>query len=174
MALTMMGPLPDRVIQVLQDFLPEELDQVDIEMADGIVTPDIEERNYFNRDRRVIANYPALTIRIVASNPIEVRPKQFGSRVDAKHDLEVIVHVVASQGDAETLQALMARYAAGIIRVLCIQRERLGTTLDPAAFVDIVEWLRPISYSPMPTQTEGAIVRSVTIPLSIRRREVRV
>lgn len=171
--ITLLAPLPDRVVQVLKDFLADELALIDIALADGITTPPILDENFFPRDRRVIGTFPAVTIRMTGAHPVEVRPIRFGSRTDAKCRVLILVHVTSTQGDAETLQNLMARYAAGVIRTLCIQHERLDTIEDAGQFVEIVEWLEPLQFSPPPEQKEGAIVRTVTIPLSIRRREVR-
>lgn len=174
MALHLMAALPARIIQVLKDFLPAELDLLDASLADGIVTPDINaSRGYHEVEKRIIDFYPALTIRTMESEPIEVRPVQFGERIDARHHVELMVHVTAQQGNALLLQKLIHRYATAIVRVLTIRKLNLETAADPTQYAEIVEWLQPMIYSPLAEQAEGAIVRTVTIPLSVRLREVR-
>lgn len=173
MPLHLMAAVPARVIQVLKDFLPAELDLIDTSMADGVVTPDIPNRDYFEIDKKIVDSFPALTIRTVMSEPVEIRPITFGSRSDARHHIELMVHVTSTQGDALRMQKLLHRYATAIIRVLTIQKCNLETAADPVQYAEIVEWTQPMMYSPLPQQAEGAIVRTVTIPLSVRLREVR-
>ncbi len=174
MAIRMMSGLPGRVIQVLKDFLPAELDLIDAEENDGITTPDIAARDYHEWDRPVIPEYPACSIRPVSASPVEVRPDTFGKRVDARYRLDVIFHVTIGQSDdPQTIQDLLFRYVTGAVRVLCIMKEALQTTADPTRFVEIVEWVGDATYGPEVEQDEGALVRSAVLPISVRRREER-
>jgi hypothetical protein len=174
MPLTLMARLPARVIQVLKDYLPAELDLVDANVGDGIVTPDIDtSRGYFELDKRVLDVIPSLCIHTLSSEPVEVKPITFGSRAYAIHNLEILVTVSSQLGDALLMEKLLHRYAAAIIRVLCIQKLNLETAADPVPFAEIVQWLGTIDYRPLPEQQDGKIVRTVSIPIAVRLREVR-
>ena len=178
MAVRMMSGLTARVIQVLVDFLPAELDLIDTEESDGITTPDIDAGNYFEWERKVIPEFPAMTIRTVSSTPIEVRPDSFGQRVDAVHQMDLLFHCTLAQANSDPLelQKLTERYVNGAMRVLTLIKNRLETSADDNPFqgVQLVEWLADATYPPEPEQDDGAIVRTATLPISIRRVEARV
>lgn len=174
MPLTLMSKLPARIIQVLKDFLPAELDLVDANVADGLVTPDIDPaRGYFELDKRTLDVIPSLCVHCVSSEPLEVKPITFGSRAYAIHNIEILVTVSSQLGDALVLEKLLYRYAAAVIRVLCIQKLNLETAADPTQFCEIVQWLGTMDYRPLPEQQDGKIVRTVSIPIAVRLREVR-
>jgi hypothetical protein len=176
MAIRMMSGLPERVIQVLKDFLPAELDLIDAEEADSITTPDIGADDYHEWDRPVIHEFPACSIRPVSSRPVEVLSEGFGKRVDAVHRLDVSFHVVIAQAtdsDPQMMQDLLFRYITGAMRVLCVTKEALQTTADPTRFVEIVTWFGEATYGPGVEQDDGAIVRSAVLPIAVRRREER-
>ncbi len=175
MSLRLMSGLPARVIAVLQDYLPAELNLIDAEEADGITTPDIAAGDYFEWDRQVLYNFPACTIRTVSSTPVEVLPEGFGKRVDAIHRLDIMFHArdEDAAGSEVTLQRLMHRYVNGAMRVLCVVYEALQTVADPTRHVEIVTWAGPATYGPEMPQEDGAVVRTATLPIDIRRREAR-
>ncbi len=62
----MMSGLPARIIQVLKDFLPAELDLIDAEEADGITTPDIPTAGYYQWDKKNIPEHLSFAIRTVS------------------------------------------------------------------------------------------------------------
>jgi len=180
MSLRMMSGLPLRISQVLQDFLPAELDLIDAEEADGITTADVPAANFYQWDGRWIPETPACAIRMVSSTPIDVRTYLMGERMDASHRLDVIFHLTAGDiGPADgtsnpvTMQALLARYINGAMRVLCVRHEALDTTADPTRYVELVTWAEPATYGPDVEQEDGAVVRSATLPIAVRRREAR-
>lgn len=176
MALRLMSGLPARVAQVLKDFLPAELDLIDAEEADGITTPDVANANYYEWDQQVIPKFPACSIRTVSSAPVEVRPDTFGRRVDARHRLDVMFHATLQEvvgSDPLVLQKLMHRYVNGAMRVLCLMKEALQTSADNVRFLELVEWAEAATYGPEEAQGDGAIVRTATLPISVRRREER-
>lgn len=182
MSIRMMSAIPARVIQVLQDFLPAELDLIDAEEADGIVTPDIPTNPtcWHAWDRRLIVEFPAMSIRTAASSPLEVRPDTFGARVNAIHRLDLMFHAtLANAGTSPlTLQKLMHRYVSGAVRVLAVMKEGLQTVGDPVRWgspveLTLCEWVDDATYGPEVEQEGGAIVRTATLPVRIQRVEAR-
>jgi len=178
MALRLMSGLPGRIVQVLRDFLPAELDLIDTEENDGITTPDIDSTDYHEWDRLVLSRFPACTLRLVSSSPIEIRPDTFGQRSDAEHRVDVMFHASLEESgtDPVTLQRILMRYVCGAMRVLAVMKYGLETTADPVAFagVELVTWAEPATYGPEEEQEDGLVVRTATLPISIRRREARV
>jgi hypothetical protein len=178
----MMSGIPARVIQVLQDYLPAELDLIDTEEGDSVTTPDIDNADYHQWDRLTIAEYPACSLRTVSSTLVDIKPETFGRRIDAFHRVDVMFHatianaVAASTADQSmVLQKLMHRYIAGAARVLCVMYEGLQTSADATRWAETVIWTEPAVYGPEFDQTEdgGAIVRTATLPIAVRRREAR-
>lgn len=182
MAVRMMSGLPARVAQVLKDYLPAELDLIDIEEADSITTPDIESASYYEWDQKLIQRYPACSIRTASSSALvnqdgspQVYPLTFGSAIRARHRLDVRFHLTIGQANANplTLQKFMQRYVAGAMRVLCIMHPTLTTVADPVDFVSDVLWVGDAVYGPEEEQDDGALVRTATLPIEIIRSEVR-
>ena len=185
MPLRMMTPIPARVVQVLKDRLPAELDLIDAEEADGITTPDIDSTDYYDWDQRAIPKYPACAIRTVSSQPaagrgIGVRQELMGKRVDATHRVDVLFHstIEKALSDPRVLQSFMHRYVNGAMRVLCVAYEGLQTIADPVRFgspnaTTICEWFDTATYGPEETQEDGAVVRTAVLPISIRIIEAR-
>jgi len=174
MSLRMASPIPARVIQVLQDYLPAELDLIDGEEG-GDATPDIVV--FYQWDRQVLSTSeaPAITVELHGISPIDVKPDTFGRRLDAEYLMNVKVHVQRSQGsdDALRLQVLTHRYVAGIFRVLCVMKEGLETAADPTRFAEsVTPGDEPIDLGPDIDQT-GTVVRTASVPIRIRRREPR-
>jgi hypothetical protein len=179
MAIRLMSNLPARIIQVLQDYLPAELILIDAEEADGITTLAVPNGQYYEWDQRTIPKYPACSIRIVSSTPIEVWPSNdaTGARwIRADHRVDVMFHVILSQsptGDPKVLQRLLSRYVAGAARVLCVLKESLQTALDTDRYAEITRWLEPAVYGPEEEQEGGEVVRTATLPITVRTSEVR-
>lgn len=171
MAIRMMSGLPARIIAVLQDYLPTELDLIDAEEADGIVTPDIE--TWIDWDQKNIpGTYPACSIRAVSSAPIQTLPVLMGQRIDAEHRVDVMFHAgITESDDPSIIQKLMLRYISGAARVLCVQHEALDTVADPTRLVELVSWVNQATYGPEAEQQDGTLMRTATLPIAIRRIE---
>lgn len=179
MTMRMQTPIPARVIQTLQDYLPAELDLIDGEEGD-FTTPDIPNANYFDWDRRSPPAFPAFTMRLPLFDSIGVRPDTFGQRLDAGYLVECMAHVTlgASSPNPRRLQYLCYRYAAGLFRVLCVKYEGLQTIADPTRWgsptvTTTVEPGGRVTLSPEPEQESGEVVRTVTVPIIVRRIEAR-
>jgi hypothetical protein len=183
MAIRLMGPIVGRIILVLQDYLPAELDLIDAyEAANGgisLTTPDIL---YWNDwDRMLIPEYPAFSARTVSSLPIDVKPDTFGQRITASHRIDLMFHATMQnvQGsNPRDLQAILHRYIAGAARVLCVMKERLQTVSDPTEWGSpgsrtVCRWQDEATYGPETEQEGGAIVRTATLPVRVERAEVR-
>lgn len=175
MALLLTNGLPERVVQVLKDFLPTETARVDTAMADGITTPTIAATDFYAWDARVIKAAPSCTIRVVASELAEAWPDGFGQRVHSRHRLEVVFHVSIETGatDVMKMQKLLQRYIAGAISTISIMKEGLQTTADPTRRVSLVEWAGPATYGPEADQAEGTVIRTATLPIQITTIEAR-
>lgn len=182
MSLRLMTPIGARVITVLQDFLPAELDLIDAEESDGITTPDIRFWHAF--DRKVITEYPAFSLRAASSiptGPSGVREDGMGRRVDAVHRLDLMFHATLqniSGSEPAKLQSLMHRYVNGAMRVLCIMKDGLQTVTDPTRWgspnaTTVCEWLDEATYGPETEQEGGIVVRTATLPVRVRRIEAR-
>ena len=180
MSLRMMSPLPARVVQVLKDFLPAELDLIDTEESDGITTPDIAAGDYYEWDQPTIRAFPACSLRIVSSRPneenaAEIRPDAFGRRASVRHRIDVMFHMTkgVTDGDSLNLQRYLTRYINGAMRVLMIMKYDLKTTADPNEFVKHTEWVGEATYGPEETQDDGSIVRTGILPIQIWTIEAR-
>jgi len=179
MPIRQMTPIPARVVQVLKNFLLAETTLIDAEENDAIVTPQIPAANYFDYDRKLLAEFPACTIRALSSSPVDVKPNLMGSRVDGRHRLNVMFHATIAQArDGRTLEKLMQRWANGAARVLAILKDGLETSADPTRWgspnvTTEVYWTEPITYGPESDQGDGTIVRTATLPINVRRIELR-
>lgn len=168
--------LAERVIVVLQDYLPAELTAVDTLEGGGITTPVIADADYHAWDRKNVPQFPACTIRVVSSQKIAMDYPSSGNILDAWHRLDVMFHAGLKQTDdiaAQTLQVIVQRYAQAALRVLCMEKVHLETVADPTEFVSLVIWPdgEPITYGPEADQADGSIVRTATLPIAIRRIE---
>jgi len=174
-----MTPVLGRIVQVLKDYLLAETALIDTEEGDGIVTPQIPDQNYFDYDPKLIAKYPACSIRGAGSVPIEVRANLFGQRTHTLQRIEIMFTATIAQAkDSRTLEKMMQRYVNGAVRVLCVVYEGLQTIADPVRWGSpnaetIAEWTQEATYGPEVTQGDGSIVRTATLPLDIRRIEAR-
>lgn len=181
MALRMMSPLPARISQVLQDYLPAELDLIDTEEADGITTPDILVANYYEWDQQVISHYPACSMRTVSSQPhasdaSSIMPNLHGRRASVDHRIDVMFHVnfgMTTTSDPLTLQKLLHRYINAAMRVLCIMHWELDKVANPVRFVETTRWVGEAIYGPENEQDDGDIVRTGTLPLEVWTIEAR-
>jgi hypothetical protein len=179
MSLLLACDIPERIMQVLADFLPTELDSIDTAMADGMTTPDIPAANYSQWEQGMVPEYPACVIRAVSSSPVDVKPDTFGQRVDAFHRFDVMFTVsrenANTAGDDSPLgmQKLLMRYIAGAVRVLAIMHEGLQTALDPTRVVTVVNWTEAATYGPDTEQADGSVVRTATLPIEVRLIEAR-
>ena len=182
MSIRMTGGLGARVVQVLEDYLPAELDLIDTEESDGITTPDIATTDYHAWDIKKIPEYPACSLEYVTTRELEKSPYVSASRrVTDEHRIIVKFHVtkaVAARSGVsvpEDVQALIRRYVAGGRRVLCVVYNRLQTTGDPNPFagVEVVDFAGEATYGPEQDQADGAIAITGTLPITIRRRETR-
>lgn len=174
MSLRMFSALTQRIVQVLQDYLPAELDLIDAEEVDGIATPDVQTTEYCRHLTPVSPTFPAIRIETIAARPVEVRPGSFGQRVDAIYLYRIHADMGIDNGDSSPLllQTYVERYVKGIIRVLAVKSSRLETVADPNPFVENVEWNEDASVGPAEGQ-EGVLVRTGVVPIAVRRREQR-
>ncbi len=183
MALHLACAIPARIVRVLKDYLPAELDLIDASMADGITTPDVPDATgYHQWEPGLLVDVPACLIRVVSSTPLPVAgtyPAGFGARGDFLHRFDVMFRV--SRPDAATagsdsplgMQALLMRYIAGAYRVLCIQKAQLETAADPVAWASEVRMAGSADYGPQPGEAEGTVQRTATLPIDVRLIEAR-
>lgn len=176
MALRGMSGVPARIVQVLTDFLPAELDLIDVEEVDGITTPDVA--FWYEWDNPAIPQYPAVSVRAVSSTPTMIHMDGFGRRSDAMHRVDVKFHATLAQETTpsapDQLGRLMYRYITGAIRVLCVMHPTLDTIAEPTVSVFAVNtiWAGEATYGPEEEQ-DGQIIRTATLPISVRRIEER-
>jgi len=176
----MASGLPTRIIEVLRDYLPAELDLIDTEQADGIVTPDVPTDRYWEWDRPLLPSFPAVTIAVGRARPVETLPAGQGSRLHAWYDVEVKFHVDAGVADglagaydtAQVLQRLCFRYGAAGYRVLCDQKDRLQTVADPTLYAHQVR-LVEVRWGPEQSQESGQKTRTAVVAVEVRKIEAR-
>jgi hypothetical protein len=175
MSMRLMSPVPARVIQTLQDYLPDELNLIDTEEGASPATPDVPNGSYFTYPRALVTDFPAIRLRLGSSRIVDVRPDTFGQRVVAEHRVDVLVDVQLqdADGSALVLQQLVHRYMAGIFRVLCVYKEGLQTIADPTRWAELTLSAGDLNPGPEPAQAAGEMVRTGTVPIVVRRTEVR-
>lgn len=176
MTMRMIQPVVDRVIQVLRDFLPAELDLIDAEEGQA-ATPDVANGNYWSYLRPVVIDFPAVRIEVKGTTINEVDNLTgllSARRIDAYHRIEVWIdaQAVTAEDDAGTLQRWMMTYSKAVFRVLCVAKPGLETALDPVLWATSVEPDGEIRIHAA-TDQEGAIVRSAVVPIRVRRIENR-
>lgn len=181
MSLLLMSPVLARAQQVLKDFLTAELALLDTAAADSFTTPAIPVANYHDWNRLGIPEFPACTVEGEQTIPVGVLASGMGSRVDGVHRINLMFHATlanVSGGQPRDLQKLMHRYVAGAVRVLTIQHDGLDTVADPVRWgspgvTTIATWSQAATYGPEEEQGDGAIVRTATLPIDVRRIEPR-
>jgi hypothetical protein len=178
MSIQLASGLPKRIIEVLRDYLSAELDLIDAAENDGLITPDVPAINYYDWDLKLIQGYPACSIRSVSSSPIEVwNTMTSAKQIHARHRFDVMFHGHIGMSlptlAPDQLNKIMMRYVAGAARALCVMHPALQTIADPSLFVELVEWTDTATYGPEEEQESGAIVRTSTLPIEIRRHEIR-
>ena len=173
MTLLIAIPLSARIIQVLKDFLPAELDLIDTEANDGITTPDIPTANYHETVVNPVPETPAILVNVATATVVERRVLLMGGTSNVQVLLNVMVVTALDDAgeDALTLQQFTMRYVAGIYRTLTIRHERLDTIASSSAFVENTVIAGALDYGPDATQEPGAMVRTGIVPLNIRVRE---
>jgi len=169
--ITLVNPIAARVVQVLTDFLPAELDLIDTAQADGITTPDIA--RFYQHETPVVVTFPSVRIRIAQSDPVEVFTTAMGNKAALDHQIVVIADATLDTGDDDRLklERLAMRYAAGIFTVLVIKHDGLDTTADPVRWAQTTKPGGSISYGPEAVQQDGTKTRSATVPLAVMRSE---
>jgi hypothetical protein len=168
------GPsgLAARIIQVLKDYLPAELDLIDTEEG-GLTTPDIAANAYHEWDRKLVTAFPAVTMAIRRGRPLEVLPVNFGSRSHAIYEVDLFSHVLAGgSDDGLRLQDLCFRYSTGMYRVLTILKTGLETAADPVRRVQMVR-SRSFDWGPTEEQATGTIVRTAVTGIDVEKLEAR-
>jgi len=184
MTLLLMSPVQARIVQVLKDYHAAELALVDVDANDGFTSTAIpaDSNHYYDWDRKNIPEYPACSIRDVSSIPFSVHADNFGGRVDARHRVEVMFHAtiakVPSGSEPRDLAKLLHRYITAAYRVLCDKKNGLETVADPTRWgspnvTTIVTWADAAVYGPESDQMDGAVVRTATLPIDVRRIEAR-
>jgi hypothetical protein len=161
-----------RIIQVVRDFLPAELNLVDSDNG-GLATPDIPNANMFEWNRPLINAFPALVLAFSSPQIIEMRGLLMGDRLHAIYPVDVRVHVLGEgPDDAHRLQELSFRYVLALTRILTDQKHGLETALDPVRYVHLVR-LRGVFFGPDVNQDEGQITRTSAVMLDVERIEQR-
>jgi hypothetical protein len=184
MTLLLMSPVALRVVQVLKDYHAAELALVDADAADGFASTPIpaDGLHYFDWDQKNIPEYPACSIRGVSTTPRDVKPDGFGGRVDGSHRLDVMFHAridnIPGGSAPKDLQKLLERYVAAAVRILADKKNGLETIGNPTRWgspgvTTIATWSEPATYGPEASQDDGAIVRTATLPIDVRRIEAR-
>lgn len=179
----MMSPVIARVQQVLKDYLEDELALIDTDAADSFTSTVIpaDSNHYFDWDRQYVPEFPACTAGDVQSIPVGVLASGMGSRVDVVHRINLRFHATLANvdgGQPRDLQKLLHRYVCGAVRVLTIQHDGLDTIADPTRWgsptvTTIATWSQAATYGPEEEQADGAIVRTATLPIDVRRIEPR-
>ena len=172
MSLRMANGLPERIVQVLRDFLPAELDLIDSEEG-GTATPDVADADVHEWPRSLINSFPAITVNVLNTRNMATHSTSFGGEVHALHDVDIAAHVAVAgdNKDAPRLQTLIFRYASGIYRVLCVKKVMLETSGDPTTFAHDVAW-RTMNYGPLSAQAGGTVTRSAVVGVEVRKVEV--
>ena len=171
MATAFASDVTARINTVLEDFLPTELDLIDMERS-GDATPDIAA--YYGGPRPSQSIFPNVNTdskRISFTNIFEddLSTGQF----DYSMHVEVAANVQSTGEDTNRMRDLAERYQAGITRVLCAKKTGLETVLDP------IRWAFMVKPDGEPTfvdeeQGSGSFVRSVRIPIAVRMIEALV
>ena len=171
--MTMFHPVAGRIVQVLKDYLPAELDALDTLLGQP-ETPDIQDSGYFEYGRRVQIQFPGVRVRHKGMRPIEVRTFLMGELLYAWYLIDVMVDVELSTvaDDELALERNLMTYVEGIYRVLCLRYDGLETIADPTRFAFAVELESDVSVGPIESQ-EGYAVRTGILPLRVRRNEQR-
>lgn len=174
MSLHLASGIPARVIQVLKDYLPAELDLIDAEEGE-FTTPDIAADAYFEWERPLGVKFPMFTMAVRRARVLEVQPVNFGSRMHAIYEIDVMAHVGldTASDDALKLQKLAFRYGSGMARVLCIQKAGLETIADPVIRDKTYVRLRELRWGPEEAQARGQMTRTATVGLDIDKTESR-
>ena len=175
MTILMATGLAARIVQVLKDFLPAQLDLIDTAAADSETTPDVSASlGYHVVERRPMVDFPAIEVLTLGATPVELLSKGHGSRLAGDYQVTLLIHVHLrdADDDAAILRRHLDAYVAGVMTVLGILHEGLDTTGDPMRFTEQVDWVGTVNYGPEPDQAEGQLVRTATVPLTLRRREV--
>lgn len=178
MSLRMPSGLPARIIQVLNDYLPAELDLIDAEEGE-FATPDIGAADYHEWDRPLITRFPAVTMAVTRARVLEVQPVNFGSRVHAIYEVDLKAHtaLATASEDALKLQKLAFRYATGILRVLCVQKVGLETAADPTEYgspgARVIVRARELRWGPTEGQETGQQTRTATVGIDVDKTEAR-
>lgn len=173
MPVLLLADLPARIAQVLKDYHSTALADVDSDINDGLSTTAIAAGRFFEWDRKELSGkLPACTIRPVSTTIVGTDRDVAVHQVDASHRFDVMFHVDAMQTTSPlTLQKYLTRYVTAAYRVLGLDYESLQTSADPTRVVDIVDVVGEVTYGPEVEQEDGAIVRTATIPIAVRRRE---
>jgi hypothetical protein len=158
--------VPSRVIQVLEDYLPDELNLVDAERG-GDATPDVV--NFFGGPRPLLDIYPCITVDSKQDQEIAGRGISYDGVGSSQHDLtvEVAAHIQSTGEDTNRMRDLAERYFAGIVRVLRHRYDGLETIADPIRFAMSVTRPDPATFVDE-QQGSGALVRSVRIPFRVQ------
>lgn len=171
--LDMWGGLPGRIIQVLKDFLPDELTTITTRFGDGIDLPVPREDAYYEYLVPVIKDFPSIRIDQAEYDPIESRPIAFGQIFVADYRHDIYIDAGLERADTPThLLKMTQRYVMGVVGILLLFKQRLETTADPTAFVESVKTAGQGTVGPE-TEQQGHIVRTAIVPITIRRREAR-
>ena len=156
-----------RIITVLEDYLPAELDLIDIQRG-GSATANISA--YYAGSRPVVPIYPSITVDVQRWEITEARPVSLDTgRLGYDAHALVGVHVQTVGEDVNRMRDLAERYMAGVVRVLVIRKDGLETALDNTRMSGSCEGVRMDGDAVVidEGQGSGAMIRSVKIPLVV-------
>jgi hypothetical protein len=179
MSILMMTDLPARIVQVLRDFMADELATLDTALGGGASTPVIPDGHYYDWDHPVPPENPSVTIKPLLTRPVGIVQEATGQpgRIHAEHHLQVKFHVDVgdTEGQAKELDQHVQRYIAAAAQVLIVRKWGLQTSADPTIFsgVQHVRWDESATYGPEDGQEEGNPVRTGTLPIIVKRVESR-
>ena len=177
MAIRGFHPIPARIIQVLKDFLPAELDLIDADESQD-ATPDIGAGDYWEYLKPLVADFPAVRIDVVGMSPEETLVDSAGQlpgRLTGAYQFDIWadVQIDTAVQDALSLQKLVTTYSMGIFRVLCILKDGLQTTADDTRFAHTVVPGGDVRVVTHESPSEGNLVRSGVVPIIVTRIETR-
>lgn len=164
----------DRIVAILQDSLPAELDLIDAERADGISLEDVPNGAYYKYANQVplVENSRAILVTPQATQPLSLDSgiNQAGqSRYMALHRADVEVHLKdVNLEEPQTTQSRLLRYALAIERVLMMKNYTLGNTVT-ACYREGDAAYTPVKQSG--DDQAGQFTASARLPFTVRLSE---
>jgi hypothetical protein len=159
-----------RITATLQAYLPAELNIIDGEMNDGVTLDDPVAYYECEMDLGYIPEYPAIVTDVKATLPLDIKSTLVSPGVaDELHSITVSAHLRNNGNeDPAVMKKRILRYSRAIVRVLAMKYP----TLPNAGIETVVSVKREgeATYI-MQEQTTGLLVRTATVPFSVRTYE---